>query len=640
MKGDLRILIVEDSLVDALVITRALQRLNRPLNVRHAVNEEECRAALCEFAPEVVLSDLLMPGFSGLDVLALVRAMGLAVPFIFVSGTIDGESAVQFLKQGATDYVLKSHLHRLVPSIERALREAKVTQEHRRAEENYRGIFENAVLGIYQLTPTGDYAAINPALAHLLGHDGPIEMLAATTRFSECFVDPKRAEEFFSILGEKGEVHNFEAEISRRDGSRLWVACHARIVPPTHGIGTLCEGFVEDRTRQREMEIQIQRAKRLESIGTLANGVAHDLNNILAPILMGASMLRSAVTKPEHTRMLALIEESAQHGTQIVRQVMALRSGGEEEWRALQVSYLLKDLLKVVADTFPKAIALESSLERGLDAVKGNAAELRLAILALCTNARDAMPEGGKLHVAVRNVELSAEALAAMSQSTPPGRYVLIEVRDTGTGIAPGIRDRIFDPFFTTKGIGKGTGLGLSEVCGIVKKHGGFVEVSSAPSEGATFQMYLPAAGQPTAERPALTAVPKAVAGRGQTVLVVDDEDTIRQATRAILDGQNYRVLAAGSGVEALGLYTKHRCEIALVVTDLMMPGMDGVALTRALRRLDPALPVILSSGRADKTREEELQSLGIQAHLDKPYTMGVLLDTVEQTLQPRASSV
>ena len=639
MNEELRILMVEDRADDALLVARALRTLERPFTFRQVADEADFRRELAGFSPEIVLSDLAVPGFPGLRALALAREGGVGVPFIFVSGTLDGESAVDLLRQGATDYVQKDHLYRLVPAIQRALREAHVAQEHLRAEENYRGIFENAVLGIYQLTPDGHYVAVNPAFARLLGYDGPAEMLAAGTRFSTSFTDPKKGDAFFGELSASGEVRNFEAEVFRCDRSRIWIACHARIVPPAHGAGALCEGFVEDLTRHREMEARVQRARRLESIGTLAGGVAHDLNNVLAPILVASSMLRTAVATPEHRRMLAVIEESAEHGKQIIKQVGAFGSGGDGQWRTLPVGYLLKDVLKVVADTFPNGIALESTVERGLPALRGDAAQLRQALLALCTNARDAMPEGGTLHIGARHVELTAAALAALSQTAPPGRYVVLEVRDTGTGIPPEIVDRIFDPFFTTKGIGKGTGLGLSEVCGLIKQHGGFIEVASTPGSGSTFQMYLPAAVAQPPERAKSQPAPETPAGQGQTILLVDDEELIRVAVSTALAARNYRVITAANGIEALQIYTQKRREISVVVTDLMMPQMDGVALSRALRRIDPQASIIISSGRGDKARDAQTGSLGFQAMLDKPYAMDAFLRTLQSVLHPERAA-
>ncbi len=634
MSEFLRILMVEDLESDAALIERAMRRSGLAFDLRRVDTETGFLWQLEDFAPDAILSDLSLPHFSG--TLALVRAREYAprVPFIFVSGIIDGAYAVELLKQGATDYVLKDHLHRLAPSITRAQREVKLERDHRLAQENYRSIFENAVLGIYQASPDGLYLAVNPALARLFGYDSPAEMLAATTHVSDGFVDPRRGAEFLAQRAIGGEVRNFEAEMFRKDRSRIWVSQNARLVQRAHG-GTVCEGFVEDTTRQREMEAQIQRAQRLESIGTLAGGVAHDLNNIISPILMAVSMLRNQLAGPEHERMVSLIEASAIRGAQIIKQVLAFGQGVDGERRTLQLGYLVKDVLKVVSDTFPNGIGIDSTVERNLLPVMADAAQLRQVLLDLCSNARDAMPDGGRLQIRARNVTLDAEALAGLPPDTEPGRYVLLEVGDTGTGIPPEILERIFDPFFTTKGIGKGTGLGLSAVRGIIRSHGGCVHVVNASLGGTIFQVFLPAGRAPAAESKPVPLA-RLPGGHGETVLLVDDEESIRLAVRTVLAMHNYQVLTATDGVSALGVYSQKGDEIDLVLTDLMMPVMDGLALTRALRRLRPDLPVIVSTGRAEKGRLAELASIGVQAVLDKPFATEVLLRTLDQALRPR----
>ncbi len=635
MAEELRILIAEDVEDDALLIERELRRLGRPFRVRHVATEADFRRALAEFAPSLVLSDLSLPGFHGLRALAIALEQTPHAPFIFVSGNIDGEAAVELMKQGATDYVLKNHLSRLVPSIQRALREAKLAREHRRAEQKYRGIFENAVLGIYQFAPDGRYVAVNPALARLFGYDDPADMLAAVTHAAAAFANPQRGAELLAQLAAGNEVRSFEAEVFRKDRSRIWVCLHARVVPSEDGSEPLCEGFMEDTTRQRELEAQMQRAQRLESIGTLAGGVAHDLNNVISPILMAVSVVRNLATSPEHAGMISLIETSANRGAQIINQVLAFGSGGGErsERRTLQITYLIKDVLKVISDAFPNGIAVENLVERNLWPVVGDVAQLRQVLLDLCTNARDAMPNGGSLRIRACNTAIGEDDLENLPPGAKAGRYVLLDVTDTGTGIPSEIVDRIFDPFFTTKGVGKGTGLGLSAVRGIIKSHGGFVRMINAEPLGTSFQVYLPAVGKPVAPAAPPPSIPKSAGGKGETILLVDDEEGIRLAVRTVLTMHNYQVVTAATGVEALGIFMDRGPEITAVITDLMMPGMNGLELTRSLRRLRADLPVLISSGRGDKTSQAELEGTGISAVLHKPYSTDELLRTLQQLL-------
>ncbi|MFA6546519.1 MAG: PAS domain S-box protein, partial [Limisphaerales bacterium] len=393
----------------------------------------------------------------------------------------------------------------------------------------------------------------------------------------------------------------------------------------------------QDITERKSLEKQFLRSQRMESIGLLAGGIAHDLNNVLAPILMGAEMLRMDANAEDEQTLSQLdeIAQSARRGADIVKQVLTFARGIEGARVTLHPRHIIKDMVRMVRETFPRNIRIRSALPDDLWPVVGDPTQLHQVMLNLSVNARDAMPEGGELSFNARNVEVDGK-LAGSNPGAKPGPHVLVCVKDTGTGIPPELLDRIFEPFFTTKEFGKGTGLGLSTVMGIVRSHGGFVAVESEPGRGTSFNVHLPATPQAadgeTAEK--TEPVPH---GQGETVLLVDDEECILQITRAMLERHGYRVITAGDGAEALSHLSLNLSEVKLLLTDIMMPLMDGVQLIRAAKRLSTRLRVIASSGAlgmpGQKDRTDEVLALGVKHILHKPYEAETMLRMVHDEL-------
>ncbi|MEO6789139.1 MAG: response regulator [Chthoniobacteraceae bacterium] len=391
-----------------------------------------------------------------------------------------------------------------------------------------------------------------------------------------------------------------------------------------------------DVTEKKDLDARFLRAQRMESIGTLASGVAHDLNNILSPIMMSVPMLRRNLTAKQREEIISTVEMSAQRGADIVKQVLTFGRGLEGEKRPLQVEGLIKEMLKIVRETFPKNIAVESSLAAKMWPVVGDATQLHQVLLNLCVNARDAMPGGGELRLSAANLAMDA-SYASMLQEATHGPYVLLEVADTGSGMPPEIVERIFDPFFTTKELGHGTGLGLSTVHGIIKSHGGFIKVKTQPGKGTTFQVFLPASPQLDGVAGAIAAHAEIPEGHGEIVLIVDDEEPVRNAARTALEAFGYAVLLAADGAEGLAVFSMSSDRIAIVLTDLMMPHMDGVALIRALRSMVPNMPVIASTGLGEKARLAELREMNVETVLHKPYGAEALLHAIHKTLHPQS---
>ena len=393
-------------------------------------------------------------------------------------------------------------------------------------------------------------------------------------------------------------------------------------------------GIFRDITEHKAMEEKFLRSQRMESIGALAGGIAHDLNNILGPIMMSASMLREPHTPDTGHELVSAIQEAAQRGANIVRQVLTYTRGTQNEHRPLNARKLIVQVEKILKEILSKSVTLSTLLPENLWNITGNPTRLQQVLVNLCVNARDAMPQGGRLSLEARNCEISPLDAAKIADAQA-GRFVKIEVIDSGTGIPRDIIEKIFEPFFTTKEPGKGTGLGLSTVREIVKSHGGFITVDSQIGQGSKFSVYLPATPQailppaPSAP-PHVDSLPK---GQGQKVLVVDDELPICKMVETILKSKGYEAIKALNAHEALEVYAQQGSAIHAILTDVAMPDMDGVALTRKLKEINPSAVIIASTGQPLELRQKELGEMGIQHFLPKPYNAHQLLDIVQKAL-------
>jgi signal transduction histidine kinase/CheY-like chemotaxis protein len=392
-----------------------------------------------------------------------------------------------------------------------------------------------------------------------------------------------------------------------------------------------------DITERKRIEAQFLRSQRVESIGNLAGGIAHDLNNVLAPILMGVGILKADARDARDSKILNSIETSAQRGADMVRQVLAFARGVESDHLPISPRQLVGEIANVIEETFPKSISLSVDVPSDVLTIVGDQTQLHQVLLNLCVNARDAMPDGGRVTVRAHNAVLD-EVSVREAGGVRPGPYVVIMVTDTGTGIPPEIQGKIFDPFFTTKGVGKGTGLGLSSVATIVKSHNGFIRLDSRPGDGTTFKLYFPAAESetPSPDSPFAPEVPR---GLGECVLVVDDEASVRLISQHTLEMYGYRVVTASNGVEGVEIYGERRGEIALVITDMMMPVMGGSAMIKALMDINPGVRVIATSGLEANGSVAGSAGPGVMHFLPKPYSAHTMLHTVHRALNETAAA-
>jgi PAS domain S-box-containing protein len=503
--------------------------------------------------------------------------------------------------------------------------------ERKRTEARFRRLVDSNAQGVLFWNASGQVTGANDAFLRMVGYTR--EDLAVGRVNWARMTPPEYApldRHGLEEVAASGVCAPFEKEYLRKDGTSVPVLVGAANFEdsPEEGV---C--FVLDLTERKKLEQQFLRAQRMESIGTLAGGIAHDLNNALGPIIMSLDLLKMKFTDPGSQELLGIIGSSAQRGADMVRQVLSFARGVEGRRMDVQARHLIAEIEKIASDTFPKNIQVRTAVSRDLWSVVGDPTQLHQVLLNFCVNARDAMANGGRLTISAENRTLD-EQYAGLNPEAKPGPYVFIQVEDSGTGIAPEIMGKIFDPFFTTKEVGKGTGLGLSTSLAIVKSHGGFVRVDSELEKGAKFCIHLPAKTEAAAS--VVAEVVEKPRGNGELILVIDDEASVRQITQQTLQAFGYHAITASDGAEGLAAYVRQRVDIDLVVTDMMMPVMDGPALIQVLQKINSKLPIIATSGLSTEEHAARATSLGAKQFLSKPYTAGTLLKAVMQVLRAR----
>jgi PAS domain S-box-containing protein len=507
--------------------------------------------------------------------------------------------------------------------------------ENKRAEQSlqmFQCSIDQAFHAIFWMNRDGSFSYVNDRACVSLGYTRE-ELL----RLYLWDIDPAFPKELWFSRWEASQTSRRDAELhldsihQRKDGSTFPVEVVSKHL--WLGEQEMHMAFVQDVTEKKKMESQLLRTQRLESVGRLASGIAHDLNNILAPMLMAPPLLREEIQDPELRNLLDLIEANAQRGSDIIKQLLTFGRGVESERMLVQLRTLVLEMADIIRETFPRNLTTQRELPLEIWPVMGDATQLHQVLMNLCVNARDAMPSGGTLILKLVNQEFD-ESLARMTPGARPGRYVCLSVTDSGQGIAPEHLDKIYDPFFTTKETGKGTGLGLSTVLGIVRSHGGFIQVHSQPGRGTEFKVCLPAS-ELTESQPASPSNQFIPQGQGELVLMVDDEESVRLVMRQLLECNGYRMIEAENGTSGIVQYAARQKEVQVVLTDLIMPVMDGPAFIRVLRRMNPQVRVIVMTG--DQTKPGQLAELGLQneAHLAKPFSGAMLLQALQRVLHP-----
>ena len=760
LQRPVRILHLEDNENDHVLVREMLHADGLACEFVTAKTRADFDSALRQNKYDLILSDYTLPSFDGLRALNRAREVCPEIPFIFFSGTIGEEAAVESLKNGAVDYVLKQRPSRLAPAIRRALRSAGERARRKEAEgalqqseerfrvvaratndvvwewdiktnkvwfsENFRAVFGHrpedtgaALERWLDLIHPDDKGRVTTSVTGLLASGGriwwdehrirradgsyaqvldrasvmydsagkPQRMVGVTIDMSErkqaeakireqaALLDKARDAIIVADLTEKIVYWNQSAEriygwsaaeaIGKhlqevlfhgnpppglqdtlqsvrergewvgelpeltKDGRPVIVQGRSTLIRDEQGRPKSLLIINTDITERKLLEEQFLRAQRLESLGVLVSGIAHDLNNTLSPILMGVEMVREEVTSPEVESILNTMQVSARRSADMVKQMLTFVRGGEAGKTLIHPAQLVKEMGRIISDTFPKSIQCRVRVDKSSWPVYGLPTQLHQVLLNLCVNARDAMPNGGTLMLSVKNEQLESADVAS-HPNAKPGNYLCMSVADTGTGIPAEQLGKIFEPFFTTKAPGKGTGLGLSTSLNIVKNHGGFITVHSEVGRGTEFKFHLPAAMETPVEiAPEKIALPP---GNGECILIVDDEEAILAIMRSTLENYGYQVLTAGSGLEAIARFTQNSDAVHLVITDLAMPFMDGRAAIQALRKIRPDVKIIVASG-SEKEVEDLQKHVKTDAFIPKPFTNENLLETIYKVL-------
>jgi len=634
MGKPLQVLMVEDSEDDARLVLRELRGAGYDLTHERVDTAAALEAALDRHSWDLVIGDYSMPQFSGTAALAMLRERGLDVPYICVSGTITEELAVAAMKAGAHDYVTKGQLKRLLPAIERELREAKARATLRATEASYETLVEHAPVGIYRSSPDGRFLSVNAAVVRILGYDSAADVLGLDIA-RDVYADAAERQRLVERdTYSDRQYDNVEATWKRRDGRLLTVQLSVRAVRNAAGRVEYYETFVRDVTDQRRLQQQVLQSQKLEAVGRLAGGIAHDFNNLLTVITSYSDLLLEDLAPGDAKRDdLEQVRKAADGAAALTRQLLAFSRQQVVEPRVVSLNTVVEGLHKILRRVIGEDVELTTTLAPDLGAVRADVGQLEQVLMNLAVNARDAMPTGGRLTIETANVEHDPD-YARDQDAAAVRRFAMLAVSDTGCGMDEATKAKIFEPFFTTKEPGKGTGLGLATVYGIVQQAGGFIWVYSEPGHGTSFKIYLP---QVDATAEVAAAATGARAPRGtETVLLVEDAAAVRAVTKQVLERQGYTVVEAPDGEAAVRLAQRHRGPIHLLLTDVVMPRVSGRELAEQLARVRPDTRVLYASGYTDDSvvRHGILESG--TAYLQKPFSPESLARKVREVLDGR----
>jgi len=654
-----KILIVEDEMVVAMDLEQRLRKLGYECST--VPSGEQAIAEARVFRPDVALMDIMLQGeMDGIEAAAKIRLYH-DIPVVYLTANADEQTLQRAQLTHPASYLLKPfkerELHICIEmamvnhTLQRELRIARADLEKRVIErtadlirantslrheirsrqESEAQVREQAALldkardAIFVRNLEGLVLYWNRSAERLYGFTEAEAMRQPTAVVLQ--EDPEASAVALKATLEQGEWVG-ELTHRSRSGSRFIVESRWTLVRENATVLVVNTDISE----RKKIEAQFLRTQRLESVGALASGIAHDLNNVFTPLLMTAQLLGDDTTDPKITQLADIISSSARRGSDMVKQVLLFVRGGEGTRQPFRLEHLVKELVDLLRETFPKSVRLRSHYTTDLWSVIGDATRLHQVLMNLCINARDAMPDGGTLTLALKNVTVD-EAFVSMHSEAKPGEYICLTVSDTGTGMSAEVRQKIFDPFFTTKEQGKGTGLGLSTVQTIVRDHGGFLDVESSPGTGTSFHAYLPGCNDMELRaEPAQAPIPR---GNGQLILIVDDEQMVREIVKTTLEAYDYRVITADDGSDALRKFALNQKEVAALVVDLQMPNLNGLACLQSLRQIDERIPITLVSGaNAADLPLAQIKALDV-AFLPKPFNKTDLLMAVHQGFTP-----
>ena len=642
-RGRLRLLVVEHAVADVAAVRERLEAAGYAVEMSLARTEPEMRAALEQHPFDMVVSDDHLEAFSALDALRVAQASGLDLPFLVVSSRIGEERVIELMHAGARDYVSKERLGRLVPAVERELREAHERRERRRAEDalrvseqRYRELFENATDMLFTLDLDGRFTSVNRACETITGYSRE----EALTLTLADVLDPEDAAVLSRLAGPalgNDRRRLVQVTVRGKDGRRIVTEVTWRPIVQDGRVSSI-EAIARDLTERRRLEDQLRQAQKMEAVGRLAGGIAHDFKNLLMALTSYSDLLLERLDARDPLRSNAEgIRDAVMRAAGLTRQLLTFSRKQELRPAVIDLNAVVADLEHLLRRLTGDEVAFSTVFASSGAPVLADRGQIEHVIMNLVVNARDAMPAGGDIEIATHRIALESPEMDGYPELAP-GEYVALDVRDTGTGMSNDVLSHVFEPFFTTKEPGKGTGLGLSTAYGIVSQSGGGITVHSTPGQGTRFRVLLPLATIPAAAKPpsrgAFALLPRGT----ETVLLVEDEDGVRDLVRDFLLRCGYTVVDAPDPSHAFDRFDEHQGRLQLLITDVVMPQMSGRELAETLVARQPDLRVLFMSGYTDDQVLAQHLATGA-GFLQKPFTPDVLARKVREVLDGREAS-
>ncbi|MBN1893583.1 response regulator [bacterium] len=646
MKKKIDILLLVHHETEAVRIEKEIRSAGLSFTITRAAGESDLIDRLKANIPDVLLSSHFLPQINGLDIVRLVRNQSPDIPIILISGSIDEETTAECLKAGASE-IIKDRLSRLGPAIIAAVAKKKSDHDKRTAQEaldsseaQYRRLFESAREGILVLDlKESKITDANPYMLTLLGCR-PEAVLGKTLFEIGLFKERKEYEDAFDTLQKQGFLVVDELILNQPQGKSIIaeMSCNTYRV----GLRMVAQCNVHDITERKNAEAerekisaQLFQAQKMEAIGTLAGGVAHDFNNLMTAIQVSADVAMMKISEEDALyKDFKEIRLAALKASGLIRQLLLFSREHPMAFQAIDLDEVIETLLRMLKRLIGEDIKIQTRLDCRDWSVQADMTNMEQVLMNLVLNARDAMPKGGRLMIHTKPILFDEESCSAMPEAKP-GQYVCLSIIDTGVGMDRPTLERIFEPFFTTKPPGRGTGLGLAVVYGIVKMHKGWIHVDSSPGHGSAFQVYLPAASEKSSEKSEKKVAIQELHGRGQKILLVEDEDKVREFTAKALEKCGYSVLVAGNVSEALNVFRNQKGDFDLVFSDVVLSDRTGIDLADEVSSLSPKMNILLCSGYMDHKSQWPLIRQKNYRYIQKPYALAELLRAVKDAIRP-----
>ena len=637
----IHLLHLEDDLADAELVQARLAEAGLACGITLAQTRDQFETTLQDGGTEIILADYRLPMYDGMSALQLALEMAPDVPFIFVSGTMGEEAAIEALTHGATDYVLKQNLSRLAPAVQRALQEARERRDRRQAERalaesevKTRTILDSVDEGFIVLDREYSILSANKAFCamtnqseeHVLGRPCH-EILHRSAR--PCYDSGMECPVRYTL--ETGKSNFVTRTYKDGAGVQQYIELKSYPIFDTSGAVTSVIEIANNVTETKNLQDQLRKVQKMEAIGTLAGGIAHDFNNILSPIIgMSEILLEDFPSSSPHHEDVWLIYGAGKRGSELVKQILAFSRQSEGKKIPSRLQPILREVLKLVRSTIPSNISISHDIQADCGLALANPIQIHQLVMNLITNAYQAVEDGGgNISVRLRETNLDDDHLTG--RLIAPGRYAVLTVSDTGPGIDPTVMEKIFEPYFSTKAQGKGTGLGLSTAYGITKEHNGEITVDSEVDKGTTFTVYLPSIS--TADASVSNKPAQSLHLGNERIFVVDDEATIVLVERRMLERLGYRVTSRSSSLEALEAFATTPDAFDLVITDMAMPNLTGDQLAKAMMAIRKDIPVIICTGFSERMDPKKAAALGIKGFLMKPIVLSKMARMVRKVL-------